>query len=72
MIQVDLDPSIIGANKPVDLAIQADAKTFLLQLLEKLSEKNEIFSTEERQGQIQEFLVEKTKQRKKLDRYAFF
>ncbi|KMK76813.1 thiamine pyrophosphate-binding protein [Alkalihalobacillus pseudalcaliphilus] len=69
VIQVDLDPSIIGANKPVDLAIQADAKTFLLQLLEKLSEKNEIFSTEERQGQIQEFLVEKTKQRKKLDKH---
>jgi len=29
MIQVDTDPLIIGANKPVDLAIQADVKAFL-------------------------------------------
>ena len=36
VIQVDIDPSILGANKPAELTIQSDIKAFLQQLLMKL------------------------------------
>ena len=38
VIQVDLDPAILGANKPAELTIQADIKAFLQQLLNQLDE----------------------------------
>ena len=38
-IQVDLDPDVLGLNKPADLAIQADAKRFL-ELLGEVLEKH--------------------------------
>jgi acetolactate synthase-1/2/3 large subunit len=37
MIQVDIDEEMLGLNKPVDLAVVADAKTFLGQLAEILA-----------------------------------
>ena len=37
MIQVDVDEAMLGVNKPVDLAVVADAKTFLGQLAEVLA-----------------------------------
>jgi len=37
VIQVDIDEEMLGANKPVDLAVVADAKTFLAQLAETLA-----------------------------------
>ncbi|MBX7059422.1 MAG: thiamine pyrophosphate-binding protein [Leptospirales bacterium] len=36
MIQVDIDASILGANKPVDIAVQADIGVFLRQLKQRL------------------------------------
>ena len=36
--QVDIDPSVPGANFPVELAVTADAKAFLAALLEALPE----------------------------------
>jgi acetolactate synthase-1/2/3 large subunit len=36
LIQVDLDAAVLGNNKPVDLAIQADAKVFLAALAREL------------------------------------
>jgi acetolactate synthase I/II/III large subunit len=69
VIQVDLDPGILGANKPVDVAIQADVKTFLTQLHERLiSRRNEI-STESRKARNQKIIAEKEKNRKKLDQH---
>jgi len=46
MIQVDIDPSIIGRAKPISMGIVADCKQFLTQLLEETKkgkpvEKNE-------------------------------
>ena len=38
-IQVDIDPDMIGLNKPVDLAIQADARCTLERLAEVLAER---------------------------------
>ncbi len=35
LIQVDIDPSIIGRAKPITLGIQGDCKQFLIQILEK-------------------------------------
>lgn len=35
LIQVDIDPSIIGRAKPITLGIQGDCKQFLRQILEK-------------------------------------
>ncbi len=35
LIQVDIDPSIIGRAKPITLGIQGDCKQFLKQILEK-------------------------------------
>jgi acetolactate synthase-1/2/3 large subunit len=36
LIQVDIDPSIIGRAKPITLGIQGDCKQFLIQILEKI------------------------------------
>jgi len=36
LIQVDIDPSIIGRAKPITLGIHGDCKQFLIQILEKL------------------------------------
>ncbi len=35
LIQVDIDPSIIGRSKPITMGIIGDCKQFLLQILEK-------------------------------------
>lgn len=40
MIQVDVDEEMLGRNKPVDLAVLADAKTFLHQLAESLEARD--------------------------------
>ncbi|TCT21718.1 acetolactate synthase-1/2/3 large subunit [Melghiribacillus thermohalophilus] len=67
VIQVDIDPSIIGANKPVTQAIQADVKTFLQKLKEVLLERKEQIRYSSRKTLIDKFLADKEKARKKLD-----
>ena len=42
MIQVDIDPSIIGRAKPITLGIVADCKQFLRQMLEEVKKTNKI------------------------------
>ncbi len=42
LIQVDLDPSIIGRAKPITLGIVADCKQFLTQLLSEAKKKNKV------------------------------
>jgi acetolactate synthase-1/2/3 large subunit len=37
LVQVDCDEELLGLNKPADVVVLADAKTFLQQLLERLS-----------------------------------
>ncbi|NHJ23735.1 MAG: thiamine pyrophosphate-binding protein [Candidatus Lokiarchaeota archaeon] len=44
LIQVDIDPSIIGRAKPVTLGIIGDCKQFLTQILEKAKKKDRIQS----------------------------
>ncbi len=44
LIQVDIDPSIIGRAKPLSLGINGDCKKFLMQILEKVKAKDKIES----------------------------
>ncbi|MHB1089400.1 MAG: thiamine pyrophosphate-binding protein, partial [Acidimicrobiales bacterium] len=39
-IQVDVDEEMLGRNKPVDIAVLADAKTFLQQLADSLERRD--------------------------------
>lgn len=69
MIQVDIDHGTLGANKPAELAIQADIKTFLTQLYQKLQQRKESIYTTNRKASIQKHIAEKEKNRKKLDQH---
>lgn len=42
LIQVDIDPSMIGRNKPVTLGIVGDCKSFLTQILEEVKHSKRI------------------------------
>lgn len=44
LIQVDIDPSIIGRAKPITLGIQGDCKQFLIQILEKVKKIDKVES----------------------------
>ncbi|MGX6443483.1 thiamine pyrophosphate-binding protein [Neobacillus sp. K501] len=69
MIQVDLDPGILGANKPAEVAIQADVKKFLTQLYEKLRKRKDQIAIEQRKAKIDRILADKEKDRAKLDKH---
>ena len=66
VIQVDIDPSILGANKPAELAIQSDIKTFLQQLLMKLEEVNNSTNREQSIAKHRDTIAA---HRKKLDEH---
>ncbi|MFX0027087.1 MAG: thiamine pyrophosphate-binding protein [Candidatus Hermodarchaeota archaeon] len=42
MIQVDIDPSIIGRAKPITLGIEGDCKIYLKQMLEEIKKIGEV------------------------------
>jgi acetolactate synthase-1/2/3 large subunit len=54
VIQVDCDPEVLGTNRPVDLAIQADVGVFAEALLGELKSL-EIHDAEGRQQRIEEW-----------------
>jgi acetolactate synthase-1/2/3 large subunit len=67
-IQVDIDPEIIGRNRPADLAVVGDVKGFLVALLEELREQpvaDELLYS--RQATVQELVQEKAQIRAELD-----
>lgn len=66
VIQVDIDPSILGANKPAELTIQSDIKAFLQQLLMKLEEVNISTNREQTIAKHRETIAS---HRKKLDEH---
>ena len=66
VIQVDIDPSILGANKPADLAIQSDIKAFLQQLLTKLEDVKNSTNREQIIAKHRETMAT---HRKKLDEH---
>lgn len=69
VIQVDLDPSILGANKPAELTIQSDIKAFLQQLLLALATDVAPPVDRNRQDNIEKHLNTKREHRKKLDEH---
>jgi acetolactate synthase-1/2/3 large subunit len=42
MVQVDIDPSMIGRNKPIQFGIVGDCQMFLKQILEEVKKKHKI------------------------------
>jgi len=42
MIQVDIDPTIIGRSKPITLGIEGDCKMFLKQILDEAKKTNKV------------------------------
>jgi acetolactate synthase I/II/III large subunit len=69
MIQVDLDQGILGANKPAEMAIQADIKMFLTQLYERLLTRKSQMTLVNRKAKLQKILADKEKNRTKLDQH---
>jgi len=69
MIQVDIDDNYLGRNKPVDLAILANVKTFLSELNQVLKSQYPDFNTEKRKQAFQKYLNQKAGDRKKWDKH---
>ncbi len=61
-IQVDIDASILGLNKPVDLAIQADARRFLAALATELEQRQQT-GLEQRRQRVDGYQQLMTKER---------
>ncbi|MDO6824823.1 thiamine pyrophosphate-binding protein [Marinobacter sp. 1_MG-2023] len=61
-IQVDIDASILGLNKPVDLAIQADAGRFLAALATELEQRQQT-GLEQRKQRVADYQQLMTKER---------
>ncbi len=71
MIQVDLDPEILGANKPAELLVQADVKSFLTALIAELKERPSSKSPE-RSALLEGLRRNIVRRRAKLDRRLDF
>ncbi|MCF8034843.1 MAG: thiamine pyrophosphate-binding protein [Desulfarculaceae bacterium] len=67
MIQVDIDPEVLGRIRPADLLVQADVKRFLRELIAALTGKKDTMPLEERRATVEKLAQEKTKDRAKLD-----
>jgi acetolactate synthase-1/2/3 large subunit len=64
LIQVDIDPSIIGRAKPLTLGIHGDCKQFLIQILERVKKIEKI----ERREWLEELKQIKQKNIEKLNK----
>jgi acetolactate synthase-1/2/3 large subunit len=67
-IQVDVDGHLLGANKPVELAILADAKLFLAALAEELAGRAGEMNLASRARRIARYRESIADERAKLDR----
>ncbi|MCB2193399.1 MAG: thiamine pyrophosphate-binding protein [Deltaproteobacteria bacterium] len=65
MIQVDIDPEILGRIRPADLLVAADVKEFMKALIAELEGRS--MPLAERQAKIEKLAQEKAKDRAKLD-----
>ena len=69
LIQVDIDAAVIGNNRPADVAVQADAKTFLEQLVRHLDGRPAQRQTKARAKWLAELRADVGKRRAKLDEH---
>ena len=67
-IQVDIDEQILGLNKPIQLAVQADARSFLTSLYHALLRYKDRIPFEQRHVMLQQYESERKKQRLELDK----
>ncbi len=69
MIQVDIDPSVLGLNKPLDLAIVADLKAFLRALAARLRERRGEIDVARRRAWLDDLQDERARARARLDKH---
>jgi acetolactate synthase-1/2/3 large subunit len=67
MVQVDVDDARLGRNRPVDLAVLSDARTFLAALLERLKGARSRMPLAERRRRVAELARQKEANRAALD-----
>ena len=67
-IQVDTDPRTLGANKPVEVAVEADVKVFLQRLLAALEARRGERNVTARQAALARYQDKIRRYRAKLDR----
>jgi len=67
MIQVDIDGHVLGANKPVALAVLADARLFLAALAERLTGLTGRMNLDARQRKVAGYRAKVREERAKLD-----
>ena len=68
LIQVDLDPETLGANRATDLAVQADVKGFLTELIDTLHKIKDFNDLDGRRKKIKAYQKACAATRKKLDK----
>ncbi len=69
LIQVDLDASVFGFNKPVDLAVLADVKVFLKELTKKLQKRTGTMNLADRRSHTEYFKKSCAARRRQLDKH---
>ncbi|MFO7797991.1 MAG: thiamine pyrophosphate-binding protein [Promethearchaeati archaeon] len=67
LIQVDIDPTIIGRQKPIELGIVGDCKVFLRKILEELQKVNPI----EKRPWLEDLIQMKMKSNEKLRKKTY-
>ncbi len=68
LIQVDLDPEILGTNRATDLAIRGDVKRFLVELIELLEKIKTVDNLKGRSKKMETYQKACEDIRKKLDK----
>ena len=68
MIQVDVDGHVLGANKPAELAVLADAKLFLAALADALASRTGRMNLDARRRRVAKYRETIADERAKLDR----
>jgi len=68
LIQVDLDPEILGSGRATDLAVQADVKEFLMALIDTLKKKKHMDHLDGRRKKIKTYQKSCGTIRNKLDK----
>ncbi len=69
LIQVDLDASVFGFNKPVDLPVLADVKVFMQQLTKSLEKRKTDMNLEDRRRKTNEIRKSCQARRNQLDKH---
>jgi acetolactate synthase-1/2/3 large subunit len=64
---VDIDEEVLGVNKPAEMAVLADIKIFLTELLKRLREMESEIPKKSRQLKVAQLAKERDKDRAKLD-----